>query len=236
MSIKRRIGDFLVERPRRRKFYKTFVNKGDLVFDVGANVGNRTSVFLDLGAKVVAIEPQSHCAEMLKHKFGRDPRLTIIQKALGQNEGIGVIHTCGAETISSMSDEWINAVKSSGRFSDYNWQNEEDVQITTLDVLISRFGTPSFCKIDVEGFESKVLRGLSTPIRTISFEFTPENIDNTIDSLMKIETLGKYAYNWSLEESLQLELDDWTTSEKMIQILSKIDPPLWGDVYARRED
>ena len=35
------------------------------------------------------------------------------------------------------------------------------------------FGKPAFCKIDVEGYEYKVIKGLSEPLNTVSFEFTP---------------------------------------------------------------
>jgi hypothetical protein len=45
------------QRQNERDFYRRFIRPGDLVFDVGANVGKRSAVFLDLGATVVAIEP-----------------------------------------------------------------------------------------------------------------------------------------------------------------------------------
>ena len=55
--------------PERKKFYQQFINAGDLVFDVGANEGNRVQVFLDLNANIVAVEPQPNCIEILKQKF-----------------------------------------------------------------------------------------------------------------------------------------------------------------------
>lgn len=50
----------------RLEFYSQFIHPGDLVFDVGANVGNRTKIFLRLGARVVAFEPQASCARVLQ--------------------------------------------------------------------------------------------------------------------------------------------------------------------------
>ena len=41
---------------KMKSFYSHFIGKGDLCFDVGANLGNRAEVFLALGATVVAIE------------------------------------------------------------------------------------------------------------------------------------------------------------------------------------
>lgn len=45
-----------------RSFYAQFISPGDLVFDIGANVGSYTEMFLRLGAKVVAAEPNRECA------------------------------------------------------------------------------------------------------------------------------------------------------------------------------
>ena len=47
------------------QFFSEFVPQGWIVFDVGANYGNRTKYFLRLGAKVVAFEPQPECARFL---------------------------------------------------------------------------------------------------------------------------------------------------------------------------
>ena len=40
------------------RLYGNFVRPGDLVFDVGAHVGDRVASFRRLGARVVAVEPQ----------------------------------------------------------------------------------------------------------------------------------------------------------------------------------
>ena len=41
-----------------QRLYAEFVHEGDLVFDVGAHVGDRIASFRRLGARVVAVEPQ----------------------------------------------------------------------------------------------------------------------------------------------------------------------------------
>ena len=42
-------------------FYSQFIKKKDLCFDVGTNIGSRTELFLELGAKIICIEPQKAC-------------------------------------------------------------------------------------------------------------------------------------------------------------------------------
>lgn len=55
-------------------------------------------------------------------------------------------------------------------FPDYRYDKKEKVQVVTLDDLIKEYGLPKYCKIDVEGFEWKVLKGLTRPIPYVSIE------------------------------------------------------------------
>ena len=52
--------------------YGQFVKRGDLVFDIGAHVGDRVASFRRLGARVVAVEPQPALAFTLSMLYGRD--------------------------------------------------------------------------------------------------------------------------------------------------------------------
>jgi len=103
---------------RKYEFYKTFIKPSNIVFDVGANIGKRTKIFLKLGARVVAIEPQKECARIIHLAFRN--KVVIIPKALAEKEGIADIRLDESSTLSSMSEEWINAVKNSGRFKDFD--------------------------------------------------------------------------------------------------------------------
>src|SRR5438874_1447653 len=63
------------------KFYGQFINNQCLCFDVGANIGNRTEVFLDLGAHVIAVEPQDSCVQILERRF--NDKIKIEKVGLG---------------------------------------------------------------------------------------------------------------------------------------------------------
>ena len=121
-----------------------------MVFDVGANMGNRTKLFLQLGARVIAFEPQKACSDYLKSVYNKDDKFTLIEMALGDNEGDEEMLISNAHTISTLSAHWVKATKESGRFSQYEWKNRQLVHITTLDNVIKKFGVPSFIKIDVD--------------------------------------------------------------------------------------
>ena len=216
------------------QFYGRFIKAGDLCFDVGANVGNRTDVFLRLGARVIAVEPQPFCVATLTRRFGGDGRVTLVPKALGRSPGQGQLQVSQAHTLSSMSADWIRTVKASGRFRDYEWRQKITVPVTTLDELIADYGTPAFCKIDVEGFELPVLQGLSRPLRAVSFELTPEYIDSAIACLTHLASLGPTEFNYSIAETMEMELPQWVDAGTMVQALASLpDRSIFGDIYAR---
>ena len=218
----------------RLQFYSQFLRAGDLCFDVGANFGNRTEIFLKLNADVVAIEPQPACYKMLNVKFGN--KITIIKKALGAKVSEGIMHLSNSYELSSLSDSWINAV-SNTRFKETKWESDLKIQIDTLDNLISRFGVPKFCKIDVEGYEEEVLLGLSKRIPFISFEYTvPERLNSVRNCFNQLEKIGKFECNFTVGESMELKLDSWTSSIKVLDILNQMnDDNYFGDIYVRFE-
>ena len=221
-------------RERFLQFYAGFVASGDLCFDVGASVGNRTRIFRQLGARVVCVEPQIHSARILKRLFRNERDVTILCCALGEREGSGEIAICpDSPEVSSMSKAWIE----SGRFSrSYDWSERQHVDVTTLDALIAKHGVPVFCKIDVEGFELPVIRGLSQPIPNLSFEFCRERLTDSEKAAEYLSSLGNAAFNYSPGESLDLALTPWVSSTELCDKLRTADDPgLWGDIYARFE-
>ena len=215
-------------------FYGRFIKPGDLCFDIGANMGNRTRIFLKLGARVVAVEPQSQCMAFLTKHFGNDQRVVLVQKVLGEAPGQAEMMISDETTLSSLSHEWIKKVTESGRFGNSTWRKKQMVQMTTLDNLIRENGIPSFMKIDVEGYEYQVIKGLTAPLGTLSLEFTPEFMSATNGCIEHLSSLGKIQLNYAVGETMALALSRWVTPKEMIGILNgHRNAELFGDVYVR---
>ena len=231
----------VLSRRKLLRFYSQFISKGDLCFDIGANIGNRTEVFLRLGATVVAVEPQDICMQKLLNKYGNNNKVFLVHKALGAKEGKGNLILSNSHTVSSMSKEWIDCVKNSDMFftstSAFQWHKTVSVPITTLDKLIKKYGNPIVCKIDVEGFEYQVIKGLSQPVKMISFEFTPTSkfINLAIKSIKHLSSIGNVQFNYSFGESMAFALSEWVDKEKICNILLSIPykTAFSGDIYAR---
>ena len=184
------------------RLYAKFVKPGDLVFDVGAHVGDRIRAFRRLGAKVIAIEPQPALATVLRLLYGRDRDVIIEAVAVGRNAGVVSLKlNVSNPTISTASDDFVSAAAASPRWRKERWSKSVPVPVTTLDCLIERHGTPAFAKIDVEGFEAEALAGLSGAIPALSFEFTTLQRDVAARALARCVELGYRRFNAALGES-----------------------------------
>jgi len=231
----RRRPEAVEHQDKMRRFYGAFVRAGDVVFDIGCNNGNRAEIFLGLGARVVGVEPQPGCQGVLRRLFGHEPGFTLVGKALGESEGEARMFLNDASVLATMSREWMDKTAATGRFEAEAWRKEITVPITTLDRLIAEHGEPAFCKIDVEGFELHVLRGLTRPVRALSLEVMRESADTIVACVDRLSSLARYEYNYSLGESMEMERERWMSPEEASEFIrTGLAPGVFADLYARR--
>lgn len=220
----------------RRAFYASFVTRGSLVFDVGANVGHYTLIFRSLGARVIAVEPQAELAAGLARRFpARDKGVHLERCALGAAPGEAVLHkTADLSEVASLRSD----IGQTSRFAvEHPYVATETVPVRTLAQLIAVHGKPDFCKIDVEGFEHQVLAGLDVPIRALSFEFNREYLDVAETCLARLAQLGAYRFNYSLGEDDHFASSHWQHASELVrQLRASPEPLLWGDIHARLPD
>lgn len=222
-------------RRRLKRFYRQFVKEGDLCFDIGAHLGNRTRAFLDLGASVISVDPQPACVDYLQKKFGKHPDVTLLPIAVGSEPGELDFHVSHrTPTISTMAGaDWQAAMQEKGSYK-ITWDYSFPVEVVTLDQLIAKYGIPAFCKIDVEDFEYQTLLGLSQPLPCLSFEYFTPTIDRALKCIDRLEEIGTYRYNWSFVETQKMQSQIWIDANTMRQILeSYTDDDPSGDIYAR---
>lgn len=222
-----------INEEKRFIFYSKLINKGDLCFDIGASYGNRTSTFLKIGAKVVSVEPQIIPAKFLKRKFKN--KINLINKALGASHNYQKMFISDTSALSTLSYNWVIKVKTD-RFKEINWNKEMEVEVITLDELIGEYGKPNFCKIDVEGYEFEVLKGLTQSIDTLSFEFTiPEFTERAVECLNHLNSLGTINCNYSSGETMEFGLPEWLPLKEFSGILLNLHEKKVrdGDIYVK---
>ena len=219
---------------RRVNFYRLFLNKGDLVFDVGANYGNRVTPFLQLSCRVVAVEPLPDCFRYLNYKFGK--KIQIENVCLGAAKGESDLYVGKINSISTLSSDFIARTTKSGRFEEDSWQERIKVTVSTLDELIRKYGVPKFIKIDTEGYEIEVLKGLSENVPHLSFEYTlPEFEKELIDILAVLNLKGLMEINLSVGEEMSFAFEKWMALDEFLVFLQNNKSKLegWGDIYVR---
>ena len=220
---------------RMRRLYADFLRSGDLVFDIGAHVGNHVRAFAALGCRVVAVEPQPEFSRLLRVAFARFAGVKVIEAAVSDTSGSSALAISDrTPTVATLDSEWREARTAEPEFAGVRWNRQVAVRTTTLDELIDLFGDPAFIKIDVEGSEPAVLAGLNRPVRGLSFEYLPRALGLVETSLGRLRELGHYQFNWSAGESFRFASSTWMNERQLIASLkSAAAQGRSGDVYAR---
>jgi FkbM family methyltransferase len=216
------------------RLYGGFVRRGDLVFDIGAHVGDRVASFRRLGARVVAVEPQPAMVRMLRLFYGRRTEIAIEAAAVGRQIGrTSMMINAENPTVSTASPAFVSAARDAPGWENQHWTKSVSVPVTTLDALIGKHGLPAFIKIDVEGFEAEALHGLSRAVTALSFEFTTIQRDVALACIERCIALGYVRFNAALGESQTFVQVDWFSGEEIACWLRGLPHAAnSGDIYA----
>lgn len=217
-----------------RHFYAQFIQPGSLVFDIGANVGVMSRTFLNLGAKVLAVEPVPVCVARLRHIRQNREHLDIVAKAVGPAMGTVPLHINQSRTaISTVSDSWLSLAQASPRFVHEHWGETISVEMTTLAELIATHGKPEYIKIDVEGFEAHVLSSLQTLPCLVSFEYNAESPEG-MESCLKQPCFSAQPVEFNIRadgDCFRFVLPQWTADRECLRLA--LMPCMSADIFVR---
>jgi FkbM family methyltransferase len=158
MGLIRLINKLRPTRPYEEHFHKALrlaIRPGDVVWDVGANVGLYTEIFSNWTGpegRVIAFEPLVDCCTQIQQRVRDQSWVTVRNLALGDEDRLGFLLT----TDDHVSNRIENATST---HSEHN--NKQPVLIAQGDTVAREMQQlPNVVKIDVEGFEEEVLRGM----------------------------------------------------------------------------
>lgn len=162
---------------------RSCLHDGDCVWDIGANIGYTALVYATAvgpTGRVVALEPGRRSFRLLRQATAGIRQIECLNVAAGELDGRLGFKEARRLDLSHISDA-----------SDY-W-----VQSVTLDRLLESAGSPpNLIKLDVEGYESRVLSGARHLIRThvpmIAFEALNEKAFSSFWSLLTQIGEGTY--------------------------------------------
>lgn len=193
-----------------------------LLFDIGANRGDATLAGRKLGYKVIALEPAPKTYTALVKSFIYDDviplRLAVSDK---DNEEIE-FYDCIEDGLSTTDKNWLT--KDGMPYAGKEYRTRK-VSTITIDTLAKRYGNPDLIKIDVEGAEWAVFKGMTRKYGLITFEWTNVTIGEhqaQVDYLADLgyTEMGPQFIEHHLQEPKtwypikEQRLDDWVIAHK----------------------
>jgi FkbM family methyltransferase len=153
-----------------------FLEPGDVILDVGANIGNHTLYFAAHGSRVHAFEPNPEAVEYLRRNVvlnGFERTVSVYAVAVGDHPG-------SVEVLAGESEMRLGMARS--------FEGSGDVPLVRLDDVVAADDV-ALIKIDVEGAEASVVRGASSIIArskpVIVVETETDEQRRALDSLLR---------------------------------------------------
>jgi FkbM family methyltransferase len=195
-------------------------------------VGLFSETFLDLGAKVIAVEPIDENFKHLNERLRGHQNFHAVQAAVSAVSGASKIHKTNLLDLSTLDESF---VKFNEEQFHTKWKDTQPVSLITLDQLIKKYDLPDFCKIDVECHEKEVLSGLTNRIPVISFEYLFPFKNKALDCIERISELSpNTVYNYSLYEFFELENEEWLDKASFVIHLKQLSQKYWtGDIFCK---
>jgi len=212
-----------------RVFYSNLIDKNELCFDIGANTGEKSRLFLKTGAKVVAFEPQEECVSRLSKIKRQYKNFDFHTIAIGVIDGVKKLHLSNYSEIATLSNVFVSLYKK----RNVQWLDQRDVKTITINTAIQRYGLPYFCKIDIEGYEYEVLSTLQYNIALIEFEVVVGFKQKAIDTITFLDN-SHTTYNYTLNEQPFFQLNTWVDLKKITHIIENFsNERLHANIFVR---
>lgn len=159
-----------------------------LFFDVGANRGDAVVAGLNKGYKVVGIEAAPKIFDALESNFKGNPDVRLLKFAVASKDFQTVkFYECIEDGLSTLNKNWLTAETMPYKGKQF-W--EVEVPTITIDTLSKLYGEPDLIKIDVEGAEWEVFKGMSKKHGTLVFEWTNVTIGEHQSQIEYLSNLG----------------------------------------------
>lgn len=160
------------------------------VVDVGANIGQFAvaSKHLFHDARIFPIEPDARIAERLRKNVGMSVAENVRVTAVGDNQGTATFHVNRDSQVSSLLPLGEDRIES---FPDSRVVEEITVPVTTLNDLFGgvELAEPILLKIDVQGFEDRVIAGASLFLKRVRWVLMEVSFSKLYEGERDFETI-----------------------------------------------
>ena len=154
-----------------------------LIVDLGMNDGSDTFFYLKKGFNVIALEANPELADQASRRFARfisSNTLRILK------HGITDVTSDPLDFfVNHTRSEWSSFIKEIGSRGERGYSVKK-IEMLPIADLFSRFGTPYYLKIDVEGYDQRIIDALNSLPYRPRFVSAEESGVKMIDSLYRL--------------------------------------------------
>lgn len=169
-----------------------------LIFDIGCNKGEFIKACLEEfdKPKIIAVDANVDMLVHCKNKFPMNSNIEYQYCVMSDKIGIEDFFVSPEDGISTASRNWIENSRfakgnAAGLVTPSQWSPlPRKIRSATLDKLIELYGEPDLIKIDVEGYEHKVVAGLSKKVGEVQFEWAEEEKENILKTVERLHDIG----------------------------------------------
>lgn len=165
----------------------------DLVFDVGAHLGEDTAYYLKLGFRVVAVEAHPDLAGSIRRRFATQiagGRLTLVEAAIADEPGEIVFHVCDSSSVFGTTHQ--DLAERNARHG--HRSHAVDVQTVRMEELFQQHGVPHYLKVDIEGSDMLAIEALAGLEARPSFVSVEAGIGDRHFLVGQFDTLERIGY------------------------------------------
>jgi FkbM family methyltransferase len=203
-----------------------------ILFDIGANKGLFTDSNRSKFDKCVLVEPIPSLCDFLRNKYNQDTNISIEQSIVSSTKDLP-FYICEHDVLSTCDPDWIS--KSRHSAGHYRYTKLEETNYISIDELIEKYGSPSFIKIDVEGYELNVLKSMSKKTCDIAFEWAEEKKVETLETVVYLNTLGYDKFHIQMDDKYDYIPNNWFSFEefniKFSEMCDENRKTLWGMIH-----
>jgi FkbM family methyltransferase len=207
------------------------------IFDIGTNHGHFTDEYIKLypDIQVICIEANPTLCSNLVNKFQNNPNISVYHYLVSQksNEYINFYINNGCDGVSTASTNWVN----NSRFNQEElWLQPIEIESITIDDLIINTFTPDMIKIDVEGYENTVIKGLTKKVNLIQFEWAEEEMESIKNTCEYLKSIGYTQFSYKFEDRPYSYIPTKYSSLEDLELFNQLIPSRkekWGMIYAK---
>ncbi len=206
------------------------------IFDIGTNHGHFIEEYISLypDLQAICIDANLSLCNYLFSKYENNLNIKVYHYLVSQKskEYIDFYISKGCDGVSTASTSWVK----DSRFNREQWADPIKIESITLDDLIDNTFMPDMIKIDVEGYENTVIKGLTKKVNLIQFEWAEEEMESVKDTCDYLESIGytQFAYRFEDRPYSYIPTEYYSLNDlKLFEQLIPSRKEKWGMIYAK---